>query len=394
MNILFSLTYYTPYISGLTLHVQMIAEALADRGYNVSVLSMRYKDDLSVSEIVNKIRVVRANTLFKISKGFISFDWLVKSIKEVNQNQVVIINLPQFEGVITALCARLFRKRIVVFYHCDVILPSSFLNFFVQKVLYLSNYLTLFLADVILHSTKDFADHSVVLNRFQKKLKFIYPPIKGYILNKRAQKILKKRIGNIDKYKVGFVGRMAADKGLEYLLQAIPLIKIRLQNQSLIRDNHNLKSKFKVIIAGPTEPVGEESYKERINMLIEANKGDIILLGKLKDKEMAAFYSLMDVLVLPSINSTESFGTVQVEAMMMGVPIVASDLPGVRIPVQKTGMGKIVPIRSSQAIAEAVVELFDKKGNVNTKYNISITKKEFSISKTVDFYEKIIQANE
>jgi len=40
------------------------------------------------------------------------------------------------------------------------------------------------------------------------------------------------------------------------------------------------------------------------------------------------------------------------------------------------------------------VELFDKKGNVNTKYNISITKKEFSISKTVDFYEKIIQANE
>ena len=54
---------------------------------------------------------------------------------------------------------------------------------------------------------------------------------------------------------------------------------------------------------------------------------------------MGSFYTCIDVLVVPSINSTEAFGLVQVEAMMMGVPVVASDLPGVRVPVQKQGWG-------------------------------------------------------
>ena len=64
-------------------------------------------------------------------------------------------------------------------------------------------------------------------------------------------------------------------------------------------------------------------------------------------------------MVLPSINSTESFGMVQVEAMTCGTPAVASDLPGVRCPVRETGMGKIVPPRNAQALAEAIIEILD-----------------------------------
>ena len=58
-----------------------------------------------------------------------------------------------------------------------------------------------------------------------------------------------------------------------------------------------------------------------------------------------------------SLNSTEAFGLVQIEAMMNNVPCVASALPGVRRPVQMTGMGKVTPIGDAQALAEAILEI-------------------------------------
>jgi glycosyltransferase involved in cell wall biosynthesis len=76
---------------------------------------------------------------------------------------------------------------------------------------------------------------------------------------------------------------------------------------------------------------------------------------------MGAFYRACDLTVLPSVNATESFGLVQIEAMMCGTPVVASNLPGVRQPVLTTGMGKIVPIRDPDALAQAVLEVLDKR---------------------------------
>ena len=59
-----------------------------------------------------------------------------------------------------------------------------------------------------------------------------------------------------------------------------------------------------------------------------------------------------------SLNATESYGIVQIEAMTQGTPVVASDLPGVRQPVLQTGLGKIMPIKDSDAIAKALDEVF------------------------------------
>ena len=43
--------------------------------------------------------------------------------------------------------------------------------------------------------------------------------------------------------------------------------------------------------------------------------------------------------------------------MLCGTPVVATNLPGVRVPVQTTGMGRIVPCRDAVALAEAIVEV-------------------------------------
>jgi glycosyltransferase involved in cell wall biosynthesis len=39
--------------------------------------------------------------------------------------------------------------------------------------------------------------------------------------------------------------------------------------------------------------------------------------------------------------------------------VIASNLPGVRVPVQKTGMGRLVPPRDSEALAEALIDVLD-----------------------------------
>ena len=81
-------------------------------------------------------------------------------------------------------------------------------------------------------------------------------------------------------------------------------------------------------------------------------------MGVLNPSEMAAFYPNLDVLVVPSLNSTEAFGLVQIEAMMNGTPTVASSLPGVRQPVEMTQMGEVIPIGDSQALAQALISIF------------------------------------
>jgi glycosyltransferase involved in cell wall biosynthesis len=75
----------------------------------------------------------------------------------------------------------------------------------------------------------------------------------------------------------------------------------------------------------------------------------------------SAFFKTCDVTVLPSLNSTESFGLVQIESMICGTPVVASELPGVRQPVVMTGMGEIVPPRDPEALAGAILRILDHR---------------------------------
>jgi glycosyltransferase involved in cell wall biosynthesis len=78
---------------------------------------------------------------------------------------------------------------------------------------------------------------------------------------------------------------------------------------------------------------------------------------------MSLYYHCLDVLVVPSLNSTETFGLVQIEAMIQGTPTVASDLPGVRVPPRLTGMGEVIPIGDSNALAEAIIKIVSNPKN-------------------------------
>ena len=75
---------------------------------------------------------------------------------------------------------------------------------------------------------------------------------------------------------------------------------------------------------------------------------------------MAAFYPNLDVITVPSLNSTEAFGVVQIEAMLNGVPSVPSALPGVRQPVVLHGMGRVAEIGDPVSLAEAISNVLEQ----------------------------------
>jgi glycosyltransferase involved in cell wall biosynthesis len=173
---------------------------------------------------------------------------------------------------------------------------------------------------------------------------------------------------------VGFVGRFAEEKGIEYLVSAVPQVLQEIPSA-------------RFALAGPTDTVPGERVHEQLGPNIEALGASIVHLGLLSDAELAAFYDAIDVLVLPSTNSMESFGMTQAEAMIAGTPVVASDLSGVREAVRVTGMGLLVPPRDTSALARAIVAVLrEPQRYVRPSDEV---RRLFDPDRTATFYEQL-----
>lgn len=378
MRILFSLTYYTPYISGLTLYVRNLAEELSRRGHEVTVLCMRHERGLPSEETVGGVRIIRATPLLAVSKGFVSIDWSVHAFRLCRRAEAIIVNLPQAEGVIPSLFAKAFGKRLIATYHCEISLPATVTNRIAEIVLRLSHSISLHLANTVITYTKDFGTHARELKNFIAKSVYIYPPVVYPHLDNRLQKMIKVKIGPNRGPVIGMAARLAAEKGIEVVLQAIPYIIAKLPRGD----------RLKIIIAGPKNPVGEETYRRRIEGMVGSLGDRVIFLGSIPPEKMGSFYREIDMLALPSLNSTESFGMVQVEAMHDGVPVVASDLPGVRVPIAVTGMGRTVPAGDIRSFARAAVDVLSNKQRYHR--NRRAIERTFSVSAAADCYERVI----
>ena len=71
MRILIVLTYYRPHTSGLTIYAERLAQAMARRGHQVTVLTSQYEKNLPVDEIQEGVHIIRVPVLFRVSKGVI-----------------------------------------------------------------------------------------------------------------------------------------------------------------------------------------------------------------------------------------------------------------------------------------------------------------------------------
>ena len=116
-----------------------------------------------------------------------------------------------------------------------------------------------------------------------------------------------------------------------------------------------------LVIAGEKEKVAGGTVTNRLVNLAQKHKDQILFTGFIEDTLLEHFYSSCDVFVLPSVDRLESFGMVQVEAMLCGTPVVAAERPGVSLPILTTGMGRIVPPKNPRALADGIIEVLENR---------------------------------
>jgi glycosyltransferase involved in cell wall biosynthesis len=374
MRILCALTYYRPYTSGLTIYVERLARGLVNRGHQITILTSQYDPSLPKLEWLDGVRIVRVPVLARVSKGVImpTFGWLATRL--ALEHDAMSLHLPQFDAPGLALRGRLLKQPVVLTYHSDLKLPPGLLNQVANRVVNVANQLAAALATRIVAYTQDFADSSPYLRRWHKKVTIIPPPIEVADVPEEEIHAFRRR-WNLQRPVIGMAARLAAEKGVEILLEALPRILA-------------VYPTARVLFAGQHEHVlGEEEYARRLAPLLDQFRDHWTFLGILSPKEMAAFFPNLDVLVVPSLNSTETFGLVQVEAMLCGTPTVASNLPGVRQPPLMTGMGKVVPVGDAVALADAILEVIAHRAHyVRPRAEIMAL---FSTERTVTEYERL-----
>jgi glycosyltransferase involved in cell wall biosynthesis len=377
MRVLIALTYYRPHVSGLTIYAERLGRALIRRGHHVTVLTSRFDRTLPAHETVDGLRIVRPWVWFRVSKGVImpTIGWWATRL--VLSHDVLSVHLPQFDAPGIALRGRLLRKPTVLTYHSDLSLPPTLFNRVANRVVDVANHGAANLADRIVAYTRDFAEHSPYLSRYLDKVQVIPPPVEVGRAGKEDVEAFRERHRLKGHKVIGMAARLAAEKGVEYLLEAAPTILERHPGT-------------RFLFAGQSENVlGEEAYERKIAPLLTALGNRWTFLGVLPPDAMAAFFKSCDVTVLPSINSTETFGLVQIESMICGTPVIAAGLPGVREPVRITGMGKVVPPRDPASLAQAVLEvLADRSRFVRPSRTIS---EMFSPDSTAERYESLFR---
>ena len=145
------------------------------------------------------------------------------------------------------------------------------------------------------------------------------------------------------KFKILFVGRHIERKGICYLIEAAKYLP---------------RESFEIRIVG----VGDltEQLKEQAAHA-SADSAEIIFTGKLSPEALANEYKTANVFTLPAIvdskGDTEGLGVVLIEAMELGLPIVASNVGGIPDVVIDGVSGILVPEKDPQALADAYKRL-------------------------------------
>jgi glycosyltransferase involved in cell wall biosynthesis len=309
---------YPPYKGGIGNVAKKFTELLKTKGHKVFVFTPLYnkkQKDKFDSDVIPLLPIL------KYGNGALIMGLLFR----LRKMDHVILHYPFFgASELVWLCSLLKFKKIKfsIFYHMDVVNNSL-----IYKILSLPSKIiskSLFRrARVCMCSSFDYIENSEISEIYSvNKNKFIEIPFGIDIVKFRPVNFTEEKYSRTILF-VGGLDKAHYFKGLNNLIRAFS----KLDND-----------KFELVVIGDGDM--KSSYEQ---LAVELGcSGRIRFAGSVSDEDLVKEYQRAYFFVLPSINKCEAFGLVLLEAMACGLPVIASDLPGVRTVFDDTEQGFLV----------------------------------------------------
>ncbi len=331
MRILHVYKDYFPVTGGIENHIRLLAREQVRFGHDVTVLVTNLGPK-TVEEQREGVRVIKAARLAHLASTPLSLSFF-RLIGKIPAD-VVHLHFPYPPGeVANFLLGK--GKVTVVTYHSDVVRQKLILPFYRPLLLRI-----LSRADGIIVTSPRYLESSPYLRLFREKCTII--PL-GVEVERFASapddevQAIRRCYGQPI---LLFVGKLRYYKGIPYLLEAMK----------------DLEAKLLIVGSGPME---KEWRKLASDMGLD---GKVFFLGEVEDDKLPAFYHACDVFVLPASHRSEAFGTVLIEAMAAGKPVISTELGTGTSWVNRDGeTGLVVPPRDPKALAGAVKLLLEDK---------------------------------
>ncbi len=318
---------YYPVLGGMENHIKVLCEALATRGYDVTVL-VTHPTSTTHVEDRNGVHVIKAGRLATVASTPISI--ALPELLRRQQPDITHLHFPYPLGEVANL---VFGRapHTVITYQSDVVRQRGLLQLYRPLL-----WRVLRSADRIIATTPNYIASSPFLSQLRDKCTVIPLglPVERFSTAPRDQV---QRIRNTyGTPLLLFVGRLRYYKGLQYLLRAMPGIPATL------------------LVVG-SGPMGAE-WQQLSSSLDLTQK--VIFVGEVSDEDLPAYYHVCDVFVLPASERSEAYGLVQIEAMASGRPVVCTELGTGTSWVNLHGKtGLVVPPQDPDALQDAIVAL-------------------------------------
>lgn len=173
-----------------------------------------------------------------------------------------------------------------------------------------------------------------------------------------------------------FVGRLNEQKGIEYLIKAMPEVNKRIKNVKLLI-------------------IGQGEYKNQLQKLADSlNLANVEFLGSIPHQKLVDYYNLADVFVLPSVTSkigTEGQGLVLLEAMSCGTPVIGAGTGGITTIIRNNENGLLVKERDEADLAHSIIKILsdNKLKQKLSKNGIKFVKDNYSWDIIVKKFDKL-----